>query len=72
MREYTKLEYLSPVESVPPGDDGSLITLAVKIILWGCPECGATVFDQNIHEWWHRNYVHQDDVKPWWRRNRNA
>ena len=63
-REYTKIEYTSPVETmgaqeaqppwevllgIPTVTDG----LGTKLTLWGCPDCGTLVWDQQAHDKWH-------------------
>lgn len=57
-REYTKLEYTSPIESVPEPDEMlgtqvETITFASKVVLFGCPDCGSIVWDQRVHDKWH-------------------
>jgi len=64
---YTQVDYTSPVVGVPSEGTG-ISTFVVKSTFWSCNECSALVLDQEIHDWWHRSYVHVDDVKPWWRR----
>lgn len=58
MRSYTRLEYTSPVESMPQKQEVLGLPVAteglgVKLILWGCPDCGLTVWDQSLHDRWH-------------------
>ena len=58
MRIYTRLEYTSPVESVPEpeevlGHQVQTLSFASKFELWGCPDCGAMVWDQELHNRWH-------------------
>jgi len=58
MRIYTRLEYISPVEAVMKPEEileqpvkTSLLTS--KFEFWGCPDCGAMVWDQEQHNRWH-------------------
>ena len=57
-REYTQLTYTTPVEEMPKTEEVlGLPTLTAGLgtilTLWGCPDCGAIVWDQRVHNRWH-------------------
>jgi predicted RNA-binding Zn-ribbon protein involved in translation (DUF1610 family) len=58
MREYTKCSYTNPVISVPEIEVAleqqvETVGLATTLVLFGCPDCGSLVWDQQAHDRWH-------------------